>query len=877
MSRSSSRLITSLFAAASCTLSFAQNAPTPPADAGKAGQPAPPTAPAPGAPAPGGPGGDAGDGQGGMRPGGFGRRGGFGPGGFGPGGGAPQAAEDTTFTIEGDQVALTFPNNAVTDLLSVYEKLTGMTLVKDTAIFDGSPISLVTPKPVEKAEAIRLIEATLLTNGYSITLDPSGKSARILPTRIQGAQQLQFSQGLKFYQDEKDLPEGETLVTYFMKLQHLLPEDAGTILGNHVGLNVYGRITPVSTPPGLLITETASIVRQLISIGKVIDNPTTSSSLITKFVKLEYADAAIVAQLIQSTLDALAKDKETKGITTIRGTAGPERRSSGSSNSPPPPPSSSSSSSSSSSNRSSNGNGGANEPPLPNSLVVADARLNQLLIVATAEDYAYITSLITELDKTVEVPEPYERKLNYAYCVDVLSACVDQLKEASASSSSQLPGGGSLNLQQQQPQLSSSTQLLSGRNSTNRRGGTAVGSTGASFSSDTSTGGGTSGAAGATRPDQLTAPQEDNAPISVLVKNTRIIADPPSNSIFVMGPKESVDKINSLLDKLDQKPAQVYLATIIGQLNLGNGSEFGVDWLSKFNQTGGNSGFTSSFFQKRTDVITGNNISDLRDNLITTAFGPASGFNLYGQITDTLDSYITALETTDRFKVLSRPSVFALNNKKATITSGQSIPVPSQSTTNLNNNGNTITTTVAYKDVVLKLEVVPLINPNNEVTLNIAQVNDTVVGTQRVEPNDVPIISTEQVITTVTVPSGNTVVLGGLISEQDKKNTGGVPLISRIPGVGSLFKNTTKSASRNELIIFIQPHVVEDDMSLRKWSTNEDIRTKVGGEAYERFPTEATPIPPATEPEKRKSWFKRIFDSDRERVRPGELHPLKRP
>lgn len=877
MSRSSSRLITSLFAAASCTLSFAQNAPTPPADAGKAGQPAPPTAPAPGAPAPGGPGGDAGDAQGGMRPGGFGRRGGFGPGGFGPGGGAPQAAEDTTFTIEGDQVALTFPNNAVTDLLSVYEKLTGMTLVKDTAIFDGSPISLVTPKPVEKAEAIRLIEATLLTNGYSITLDPSGKSARILPTRIQGAQQLQFSQGLKFYQDEKDLPEGETLVTYFMKLQHLLPEDAGTILGNHVGLNVYGRITPVSTPPGLLITETASIVRQLISIGKVIDNPTTSSSLITKFVKLEYADAAIVAQLIQSTLDALAKDKETKGITTIRGTAGPERRSSGSSNSPPPPPSSSSSSSSSSSNRSSNGNGGANEPPLPNSLVVADARLNQLLIVATAEDYAYITSLITELDKTVEVPEPYERKLNYAYCVDVLSACVDQLKEASASSSSQLPGGGSLNLQQQQPQLSSSTQLLSGRNSTNRRGGTAVGSTGASFSSDTSTGGGTSGAAGATRPDQLTAPQEDNAPISVLVKNTRIIADPPSNSIFVMGPKESVDKINSLLDKLDQKPAQVYLATIIGQLNLGNGSEFGVDWLSKFNQTGGNSGFTSSFFQKRTDVITGNNISDLRDNLITTAFGPASGFNLYGQITDTLDSYITALETTDRFKVLSRPSVFALNNKKATITSGQSIPVPSQSTTNLNNNGNTITTTVAYKDVVLKLEVVPLINPNNEVTLNIAQVNDTVVGTQRVEPNDVPIISTEQVITTVTVPSGNTVVLGGLISEQDKKNTGGVPLISRIPGVGSLFKNTTKSASRNELIIFIQPHVVEDDMSLRKWSTNEDIRTKVGGEAYERFPTEATPIPPASEPEKRKNWFKRIFDSDRERVRPGENNPLKRP
>ena len=361
---------------------------------------------------------------------------------FGPGG-AAAATEDTTFTIDGDKVALTFPNNAVTDLLAVYEKLTGMTLVKDTSIFDGAPISLVTPKQVDKAEAIRLIEATLLTNGYSITLDPSGKSARILPTRIQGAQQLQFSQGLKFYQNEKDLPEGETLVTYFMKLEHLSPEEAGTILANHVGLNVYGRITPVTTPPGLLITETASIVRQLISIQKVIDTTETSSSLITKFVKLEWADAAVVAQIIQSTLDAQAKDKEAKGLTTIRGTAGPER-SSGKSSAPPPPASSSSSSS-----RSDSHNQAQAALPLPSSQVVADARLNQLLIVATPEDYAYITSLIVEFDKPVEVPEPFERRLNYAYCVDVLSACVDQLKEASNSSNAQLPGGGTVNVQQQ--------------------------------------------------------------------------------------------------------------------------------------------------------------------------------------------------------------------------------------------------------------------------------------------------------------------------------------------------------------------------------------------------------------------------------------------
>jgi len=772
-------------------------------------------------------------------------------------------------TITGDQVALNFPNNAVSDLLAVYEKLTGMTLVKDTAIFDGAPISLVTPKPVAKEEAVRLIEATLLTNGYAIILNPDGKSARILPTRTQGASSLQFSQGVRFFLDAKELPEGETLVTYFMKLDHLTPEEAGAILANHVGLNVYGRITPVTTPPGLLITESATIVRQLISIREAIDAAETTSSLITKFVKLEYADAATVAQIVQATLDAQAQDQQTKGISTIRGQAGPEsgrrngdeRNNNGGDNRQPPPPSPSSS------NNNSSASSKVDIAAQPTSQVVADPRLNQVLIVATAEDFAYITSLIQEFDKPVEVAEPFERKLNYAYAVDVLSALVDLLTDTATGTTSQLPGGGTLNTGGQRPTTSSSSQLLTGRNTTNSRGAQLATSTGSGSDTGTST---SSTSSAGSRADQLIAPQEDNAPISVLVNKTRVIADPMSNTIIVMGSKEAIDRVTLLLDRLDRKPAQVYLATVIGQLTLGDGSELGVDWLTKYSKTGSSSGVTGSFFQKRSDVITNNNITDLRDNLITSAFGPAAGFNLYGQISDTVDAYVTALETTNRFKVISRPSVFALNNKKATITSGQLVPVPEQSITAAGNNGNgTVTTTVDFKDVVLKLEVVPLINPNGEVTLTIAQVNDNIVGTQRVEPNDIPIISTQQVITTVTVQDGHTVVLGGLISEQDKKDTGGVPGISRIPVLGSLFKNNTKSKSRSELIIFIQPHVVNDNLQLSNASNNEDIRTSIGAEAAEKFPTDASLLPPIGVPEKKKNWFQRNFGERKDGSKPA--------
>ncbi len=760
------------------------------------------------------------------------------------GGRRPGTAEVETLKIEGDKVTLQFPNNTVTDILGIYERLTEKTLIKDTAIFEGQSISLVTPQPVEKAEAIKLIEASLLTNGYAIVADPGGKSSRILTTRTQGNTGAQFSQGVKFYQAANDLPNNETIVSYFMPLAHLDPTEAATMLGSHIGLNSYGRITAVSTPPGLLITENANIVKQLVSIKEVIDVSSSASSLITKFIPLKFADATTVAQIVQATLDAQAKDNQTKNMTTIRGQSTPAPSAP---NTPPPPPVQSGSTVQTSNSKT--------IKVKASSQVVADNRLNQLLVVAEPDEYAYIVSLIMEFDKPVEVPVPYERKLNNIYSIDVLPVLADLLQEAK-SGSTQLPGGGTLN-QQQQAQTSSSNSFLTGRSSTtNARGGTFSGS---SASADGTDSGVTS------RPDQLIESTQDSAPVSVLINKTRIIADPLANSIIVIGPKESQDKVEMLLEKLDQKSPQVYLATVIGQLTLGKGSQFGVDYLQKFSQVG-NGGIASSFITSREDAITNSNISDVRDNLLTTAFGPAKGLNIYGQIGSAVDVFVSALSTSNDFKVLSRPSVFALNNKKAVITSGQSIPVPSQTLTNSsssgNNNSGNVTTTIEYKDVVLKLEVIPLINPDGNVTLRIAQVNDTVIGNQLVGGNEVPIIGTEQLTTTVTVPDGNTIVIGGLITEQDKTDSEGIPGLNRIPLLGRLFREDIKSKERRELIIFIQPVVVSGGSAMKKASVDEDMRTKIGAEAYKTFPDKVVPridSSDAVKPENRKRWYENLF------------------
>ena len=763
--------------------------------------------------------------------------------------------------ITGDNVMMQFANNPVADLLAIYEKLTGYTLIKDTNIFEGATISLVTPKQVPKTEAIKLIEASLLANGYAIVTEPGSNSAKILPARNQSANAVQFSHGVRFYTSAKDIPDGESIVSYFMKLDFLAPEDAATMLSGHVGLGAYGRITPVTSPPGLLITESATVVKQLIGIREAIDLGDTGSSLVTKFIPIKFADAAVIAQIIQATLNAQAQEKETKGVNTIRGTAASDGKEKGGDNKDAARPPSSAQSNSSNQNSAS---------PQPSTQVVADTRLNQILVVASPLDYTYVASLIAEFDKPLEVTEPYERKLKYAAALDVLSALVDRLQEVNTGST-QLPGGGSIQQQRQQVLATNSSQLLGGRTTQGTRGGVVGNTAAAASGSDTAsaatgTTGTTSAAStGGSRADVVSGPTENNAPVSVLVGKSRIVADPMSNTIIVIGREEEIEKVDALIDKLDRKPSQVYLATVIGELTLTDTMKTGIDYISSLT----NQNLSASSITNRTDILGGTNgagraINDLRNNAVTAPFGPASGLNLYGAAGSGLGIFLNALQTNSNFKVLSRPSIFALNNKKAVISSGRKVPYPASTVTNAANLNGTVTSTTSYLDVVLKLEVVPLINTDGEVTLTISQINDTLIGTQLITPNLVPIIGTEQLVTSVTIPDRNTIVLGGLISEEKNLAQNGIPLLGKIPGLGKLFRTDNNSVTRKELIVFIQPQVVTDTESVRETSLSEDIRTTAGTQAAQRFPQ--VPPPPAPEPvevpARKKNLFQRMFSRD---------------
>ena len=258
--------------------------------------------------------------------------------------------------------------------------------------------------------------------------------------------------------------------------------------------------------------------------------------------------------------------------------------------------------------------------------------------------------------------------------------------------------------------------------------------------------------------------------------------------------------------------------------------------------------------------------TDKVDESLLSTFAPGSfpseaGLGVYGLIGNTLHAYLTAKQEDSNFKVLSRPTIFTANNQKGSIVSGTRIAVPTNSYSYANSSGPS--TNFEYQDVALKLEVIPLVNSNSEITLKIYLTSDDVgenraVGTGE-NAYDIPDILNRELITTVTVPNNETVVLGGLITESSKDGTSGIPILSRIPGIGPLFGTKSKDKSESELIVFIQPSIVRDSQTMNDAQTDMDRRYNISPDARsfaEPPPPEAVPVEEPKPAKKSRSGFR---------------------
>jgi general secretion pathway protein D len=689
---------------------------------------------------------------------------------------------------EQDLVDIQLPNNPVTEVIGFYEMLTGRRLIRD-ANLAGPNLSIMVTGRIPRNEAISLIESALILNGYSLV--PVDDTT----TTVLGPGRSPLGQSIPLYADPFLLPSGEVLVSYFMLLNYISPPDALAVFGAYVSPRPHGTIVAVPNSNALVITDTTTLVRRLVALQRFIDVP--GARTLTEFIPLSRANAETVAEIVNKLLEEERQgDSGAGAVPALEGGTGQvmvegvEQPAGGI-------PQISSSEA-------------ASIQKLTALIkVIPDTRTNRILVVAPENRMSYLQRIIMDLDASVDLEQILERPLRFVSAGEILPILQSTLAEGNDEAATATPVGGS---------------------TTPGGGATTGGFTGGGGTGTGGTGGGAA--------DLLSDPREDTSPLAVSVGKTRIIADRSTNSIIVIGPPDVRAKAAQVIDLMDQRPKQIYLATVIGQLTLRDEWEVGFDYLVRFQQLSPDFGGAGLLRNRTgTDIL-----PDPSALIANNVFPALSGLTLYGTIAESVDIFARLLARDTNFKIISRPVVYTANNKRAVISSGQEVPVPTSTTTSaIAGDSTALTSNIGFKDVVLKLEVIPLINSDDEVTLTIAQQNNAILEFVEISQNRVPVIGTQRLTTTITVKDRSTIVLGGLITEEDTITRSGVPVIKDIPGLNYLFGSTSKNKIRRELIILIQPFIIKDhgdlaeaQQSMREASRLDDEIQEMGSPEVRR-------------------------------------------
>lgn len=302
------------------------------------------------------------------------------------------------------------------------------------------------------------------------------------------------------------------------------------------------------------------------------------------------------------------------------------------------------------------------------------------------------------------------------------------------------------------------------------------------------------------------------APDKSLEAGTRITAQQSSNQLLVRTRPAQWKEIEAAIKRLDNPPLQVQIETRILEVKLTGELDLGVQWY--LGRLAGNSASTTVANASGSQGALGGGGAGLG----------ATDSLFYSFVSSNLQVALHALETNGRTQVLSAPSLVVMNNQPAQIQVGDNIPI-SQTTVNTGDADTTLSS-VEYVQTGVILDVVPRINPGGLVYMDIQQqVSDAENPGSNSDTPVNPRISTRSVSTQVAVQSGQTVLLGGLIKQDNAESVSAVPYLGKIPGLRWLFGNTSKSKDRTELIVLITPKVITSNGQARQ--VTDDYRQQM--------------------------------------------------
>ena len=700
------------------------------------------------------------------------------------------------------------------DLAELYRRFTGRRVTVSPEASQAE-FRFVQRGPLTNREATLLLKKAALLSGFVFVPDPNPGLENHDVLVLGSGQEKPQGTGPEVILDPADLPEDDRVVSYVMNLKVIKPDEVVRVFTTIVGqLGPYGSIAPIPNAGAVVITEKTSLIRRLIELQEEID---VSSTVSTRFIKVQYADVQELSEILNEILNTQQESERSTGVN--RGGNAPNPAGGAA---PPALPGGGNNTVTAGGESSA-----AEEVPIQ---IVPDTRTNRIFAMGRPVDIVFIEGLIAEFDTKTDERNYLKRKLRFVAVSDFLEIAEPALMRAFSGSTDGASGGG----EGRSTGANFGGGTSGGGSRSTGRTSSFGGSSGGSFGGSSfggqsggfgGQGGGFGGQGGGFGGggSALQDPQINSAPEARLVGRTLLVADNITNSLLVQGPPASVEVITNLLDEIDVKAEQVMISAVFGQLSLSEGIEFGVEYLNALTSNGrfAGSGGAGEFLPAIP--------------LDGTAFNPGSlatptGLNLYGRFGRNFNVVLRALETDSNFKVLSRPTIFTANNRKGVISSGQRIAIP----TSTFNSGTTGTSTnIEYQNVYLTLEVIPLVNSEDEITLEISLINEE-LGQDRVIPSGdqdlvIPDILSRQVLTSVTVPNGATIALGGLISSSLTDSVSGIPILSSIPGLGRLFSTTEKEENRSELMVFIQPRVVRDPSSLYDAQLDMDSRYDVSG------------------------------------------------
>jgi general secretion pathway protein D len=297
------------------------------------------------------------------------------------------------------------------------------------------------------------------------------------------------------------------------------------------------------------------------------------------------------------------------------------------------------------------------------------------------------------------------------------------------------------------------------------------------------------GAAPPSIPAAAPATPTQNAPQT----GVRIEADESHNSLLISANARDYELIRQVLQGIDVPPLQVLIEVTVAEVVLNDNLNYGVEYFINSGRT--STLLTTSNVAAIAPVVPGFNLAWVAGN-----FAPKAILDLLSSITST--------------KVISTPRLLVLSNETARLQVGDVVPIITQSATSTVTSNPSIVNNVTYKETGVVLEVTPRVNSGGYVTMDVNQSVSNVVNTTT-STIDSPTFQQRRLTSTISVKTGETILLGGLIQQSDSRSNSGIPILHDLPGIGPLFGTHVNAADRTELIMLMTPHVISNDADSR--------------------------------------------------------------